>query len=39
VIVLAAMQSSFDPREIWDRVQWAHARNRSSTEQMLEVTS
>jgi paraquat-inducible protein A len=39
VIVLASMQSSFDPREIWERVQWAHARDRSSTDRMLEATS
>jgi paraquat-inducible protein A len=26
VFVLAAMQASFDPREVWDRVQWAEAR-------------
>jgi paraquat-inducible protein A len=23
VFVLAAMQSSFDPREIWSRIEWA----------------
>jgi len=28
VFVLAAMQASFDPREVWDRVQWAEARPR-----------
>ena len=25
VFVLAAMQASFDPREVWDRVEWAEA--------------
>lgn len=28
VVVLAAMQSSFDPRAVWLRVQWANARER-----------
>ena len=23
VFLLAAMQASFDPREVWDRVEWA----------------
>lgn len=27
VVVLAAMQSSFDPREVWERVEWIHARH------------
>ena len=31
VVVLAAMQSSFDPREVWERVEWAHARNEVET--------
>jgi paraquat-inducible protein A len=26
VVLFAAMQSVFDPREIWERVQWANAR-------------
>jgi len=26
VFVLAAMQASFGPREVWDRVEWAEAR-------------
>ena len=26
VFVLAAMQASFDPREVWDRIEWAEAR-------------
>jgi hypothetical protein len=28
VFLLAAMQSNFDPREVWNRVEWAdeHAR-------------
>lgn len=28
VFLLAAMQSSFDPREVWRRVEWADARDR-----------
>jgi paraquat-inducible protein A len=28
VFLLAAMQSSFDPREVWERVEWAEARVR-----------
>ena len=26
VFVLAAMQASFDPREVWDRIEWAEGR-------------
>jgi paraquat-inducible protein A len=26
VFVLAAMQATFDPREVWDRIEWAEAR-------------
>jgi len=41
VFLLAAMQSGFDPREVWDRVEWAdaHARNPVAGQQMAEVTS
>jgi len=28
VFVLAAMQSTFDPKEIWDRVEWAETETR-----------
>lgn len=28
VFLLAAMQSNFDPREVWDRVEWANERAR-----------
>jgi paraquat-inducible protein A len=38
VIVLAAMQSSFDSREIWERVEWAHGRKKSAAGRMLEAT-
>jgi len=27
VFLLAAMQSSFDPREVWERIEWADASN------------
>ena len=26
VFLLAAMQASFDPREVWDRIEWADGR-------------
>jgi paraquat-inducible protein A len=29
VVLFAAMQSIFDPREIWERVQWANAKGQS----------
>jgi paraquat-inducible protein A len=32
VFLLAAMQASFDPRELWDRVEWAEAAERPETE-------
>jgi paraquat-inducible protein A len=38
VFVLAAIQASFDPREVWDRVEWAEASARRS-EPMAEGTS
>ena len=39
VFLLAAMQSNFDPREVWDRVEWAdaHARRPVAGNQMAEV--
>ena len=41
VVLLAAMQSCFDPREVWDRVQWAddHARRPVAGGQIVEATS
>jgi len=30
VFLLAAIQASFDPREVWRRVQWAEARARGA---------
>jgi len=40
VILLAAIQSSFDPREVWQRIEWAEeeARRSDATKQMGEVT-
>jgi paraquat-inducible protein A len=41
VALLAAMQSSFDPREVWERVEWAdeHARQPAVGNRMAEVAS
>ena len=30
VFVIAAMQASFDPREVWSRVEWAHGHGRQA---------
>lgn len=30
IFLLAAIQASFDPREVWDRVEWADAEARSA---------
>ncbi len=40
VVLLAAMQSNFDPREVWDRVEWAEADARQPLAEnpMAEVT-
>jgi paraquat-inducible protein A len=40
VFVLAAMQASFDPREVWDRIEWAETEARRSVagDRMVEVT-
>ena len=41
VFVLAAMEASFDPREVWDRVAWAEAgaRRPAADDRMAEATS
>lgn len=41
IVVLAAIQASFDPREVWERVEWAEAgeRQRAAAQQMIEATS
>ena len=31
IVVLAAMQASFDPREVWERIQWLQAEDRPGT--------
>jgi len=40
VFILAAMQSSFDPQEVWRRLEWVHedARRRAAPRQMTEAT-
>jgi uncharacterized paraquat-inducible protein A len=32
VVLLAAMQSYFDPREVWKRVEWAEEKHRRPTD-------
>jgi paraquat-inducible protein A len=41
VFLLAAMQSNFDPREVWERIQWAEAGAQpvSAAKRMAEGTS
>jgi paraquat-inducible protein A len=40
VFVLAAMQASFDPREVWQRIEWAeHAVRPPSADPVVEVPS
>jgi paraquat-inducible protein A len=40
VFLLAAIQASFDPREVWDRVQWAEAgASRAASERVAGATS
>lgn len=41
IVLLAAMQSTFDPREVWERVAWAHPRMRESPDKscLTEATS
>lgn len=41
VFLFAAMQASFDPREVWDRVEWAEggARRAAAGERVAEATS
>jgi paraquat-inducible protein A len=41
VILLPAMQSSFDPRDVWNRVEWAEAGARRATDanRLAEATS
>ena len=40
IFLLAAIQASFDPREVWSRVEWAAgARRAAAGERMAEATS
>jgi paraquat-inducible protein A len=39
VFLLAAMQASFDPREVWNRVQWAEAREAAVGDRVAAATS
>jgi paraquat-inducible protein A len=40
VFLLAGIQASFDPREVWDRIEWAEAgaRGAVSADRMAEAT-
>jgi paraquat-inducible protein A len=35
VFLLAAIQASFDPREVWDRIEWAEARRSARTPERM----
>jgi paraquat-inducible protein A len=39
VFVLAAMQASFDPHDVWDRIEWAAAAARRASDRIIEITS
>jgi len=40
VVILTAMQASFDPREVWERVQWAQARKqKAAAGRLMEAAS
>jgi len=40
VFLLAGIQASFDPREVWDRIEWAEgARERGAADTLAEATS
>jgi paraquat-inducible protein A len=38
IFVLAAMQSAFDPREVWERVEWASGRQREHPDHTMGPT-
>ncbi len=40
IFLIAAIEASFDPREVWERVEWAEtaARKQAAGKQMTEVT-
>jgi paraquat-inducible protein A len=35
VFVLAAMQTNFDPREVWEKIQWAEERARAAVDDRM----
>ena len=39
VVLLAAMQTNFDPREVWDRITWANQRDRRPSDERLTIRS
>jgi paraquat-inducible protein A len=39
VVILAAMQSTFDAREVWARVQWVQSRHRAEAGRMVEAAT
>jgi paraquat-inducible protein A len=39
IFVLAAMQASFDPREVWARVEWVSRARRKARRGLVEATS
>jgi paraquat-inducible protein A len=40
VFLLAAMQAAFDPREVWDRIEWVETgARRGTTDGLAEATS
>jgi paraquat-inducible protein A len=40
IFVFAAMQANFDPREVWDRIEWADAaaQRAAARDRMAEAT-
>jgi paraquat-inducible protein A len=39
IFIIAAIESSFDPQDVWDRVQWADAPSRRAAKPITELTS
>jgi paraquat-inducible protein A len=39
VFLLAAIQANFDPREVWERIEWAESEARPVADRMAEETS
>jgi len=38
IFIIAAIESSFDPQDIWERVKWADAPSRRAVNPITEVT-